>query len=100
MNNHDKKMLKDGVISRNAFNARRKTNVITLSGQVISFYVNVVGTIAGSILSIAGLDNSFPRRILFRCFGIMIVSLSQLLTSPEMRRYLRIDESFNNFVDH
>ena len=84
---HDEGM-KD-LISTNDLRQRKRKNIISLSGQVISFFVEfftslyVLGIIFNQDFSDASLAP------IVKIVSTSIVSISQLWTSHELRRYIK-----------
>ena len=80
---------RDKVITEDARKQRHKKNVITLRGQVITFVIEFV---YGINLIIYNSKKSFvdPSTVVInKIIGSTVISLIQLLTSHEMKRFLK-----------
>ena len=77
-------------ISNNDFQQRKRKNVITLSGQLISYFVELFGQFF-LIAQIFNNDLADPS-VMAMSFIIIttIVSMSQLWSSHELMRYIRM----------
>ena len=86
---HDVMNTRNNVITENVRKERHKKNVITLRGQVVTFAIEFFYAI---IMMIYNSKNSFvdPSRIVIdKIIGSTVISLVQLLTSHEMKRFLK-----------
>lgn len=78
------------VLSKETLSYRKKKNAITLSGQVASF---VIETTLSSVVTLLLQFNPFPGFMEEPLFPILafissaVVSLFQILTSPELKRH-------------
>ena len=84
---HDKRM--KGKISNNDMQQRKRKNVITLSGQVISFFVEFLTSLF-TVAQIFNSDMADPSVMpLVIIASTTIISMSQLWTSHECKRYIK-----------
>ena len=89
---HDENM-KDK-ISTDDLHQRKRKNIISLSGQVISFFVEFLTSIfiLANIFNQDFADASFTPIV--KIISTSIVSISQLWTSHELKRYVK-----SKFID-
>ena len=68
---------------------RKRKNVITLTGQTITFFMEIVVTILMQLLyTKSGIEFLEPSEMTaYLIIGSMIVTLTQIYTSPELRRF-------------
>ena len=74
-------------LTKKAFQSRRKKNVITLSGQIISF---IMETFLSTIVTLLYTQNSIFEESSFPLSIVMtssVVAVANILTSPELKRY-------------
>ena len=94
LNKNDQKMVKSKHITKEAFNQRKKKNVITLRGQSMLFAFELALGILG-MLSLRGTLSAGLMAIATSVFSTMS-GMAQLWCSHELRRYLQIQwENFN-----
>ena len=86
---HDEISQKENIITEKTQRERNKKNVITLNGQVSSFFVEFVTTIYTivHITNNSALDPSVMPISLIVVFTL--IALSQFLTSHEMKRFVK-----------
>ena len=88
---HDKMSLKDGIITELTKRERNQKNVITLFGQVTSFFVEFIVTvyIMVHITNNSSLDPSvMPISLII---ASTLIAISQIVTSHEMKRFIEND---------
>ena len=86
---HDLVHYRNNVITEDTRKERHRKNVVTLRGQVFTFAIEFF---YGIIIMIFNTKNSFgdPSRIVIsKIIGSTVISLVQLLTSHEMKRFLK-----------
>ena len=80
-----------GKISGANLRQRKKKNVITLSGQVTSFFIEFLTTIF-LMAQVLNNDLADPSVMpLFILTSATIISISQLWSSPELTRYIGLN---------
>lgn len=87
---HDRKYYQEKIITPQTFQMRKEKNVITLRGQIFSFLVESAVAIFFMVLTLTdGLFSDTSYLPFLAVFAPSVVSISQLLTSHEMRRYVK-----------
>ena len=86
---HDKELVKDKVINTKERQRRNKKNAITLTGQVLSFIVELGYTVVLGPLA--------DHRTILIIFCWTAITLIQIGTSPEIRRFLRTETFLKRF---
>ena len=99
---HDKKMAKGKVIDKKVMKQRNKKSAITLTGQFLSFMVEIGYTIVllTPLHDLLGMDIvEYGNRSILVIFCWTAITVIQIGTSPEMRRFLngaKVDVAPNN----
>ena len=76
-------------ISENDFRLRKRKNIITLTGQVISFFTEFLTSLL--LILVIHNDLMFNASLvpIVRILSSTVISISQLWTSHELKRYLK-----------
>ena len=99
---HDKKLAKGKVIDKKVMKQRNKKSAITLTGQFLSFMVEIGYTIVllTPLHDLLGMDIvEYGNRSILVIFCWTAITVIQIGTSPEMRRFLngaKVDVAPNN----
>ena len=84
---HDRSMT--NAIGRDTVQQRHQRNVISLSGQIVCFFLEIFMTIAAVIiLNQAYFQRTMNPALMSFFFGLR--ALGELLASPELKRHLKI----------
>ena len=90
LSKHDEKYFRNKTITRQMLQMRKEKNVITLRGQISSFLIeSAVAMFFITSIFFSGMSDDTSYIPFVIVIAPSIVAISQLLTSHEMRRYVK-----------
>ena len=93
--NHDKEKFREGIITPKMREERNRKNVITIKGQIVAFVTELVGS-ALFMIDVSENTSKDPSSVpAIVILHFTIVSVSQLFSSHELKRFIKAEWNIN-----